>query len=259
MTTRLNATVLAAVLLGSSVQDAAGPRAILIEARDLAYDANYRNDQAGLRAAIAALQPLAEFQEERAYVYYYLSWTFWVLAGSQAQEKNLPAAQESAALAVEHARAGLAARERDPEFHTALANALIATAVLGRTQFAAILTELQAVRRKALDLGPDNPRAVLMDAGIIFNSPPEMGGSQERGLARWREALRLFDAESRARMVDPLAPRWGHAIAWGGMATLYLRTTPPRKDEARRAAETALGMRPDFWFVREQLLPKLRE
>src|SRR5262245_46637644 len=232
MTAQLRLSIVAAVLLGSSVQDAAGPRAILIEARDLAYDANYRNDQVGLRSAIATLEPLTKRPEARADAHYYLSWTYWVLAGSQGQEKDLAAAQESAALALEQARAGLTARDRDPEFHTALANALIATAVLGRTGFTSILTEPHAVRRRALDLGPANPRVVLVDAGIIFNSPAEMGGSQERGLARWREALRLFDAESRARMVDPVAPRWGHALAWGAMATLYLRTNPPQKDAA---------------------------
>ena len=195
MTTRLRLTIVAALLLGSSAQDAAGPRAILIEARDLAYDANYRNDQAGLRAAIAALEPLVKMPEERPYANYYLSWSFWVLAGSQALEKDASAAQESAALAVEHARAGLAVRQGDPEFHTILANALIATAVLGRTQFTLILAELQSVRRRALDLGPANPRTVLMDAGIIFNSPPDMGGSQERGLARWRDARRQFEGD----------------------------------------------------------------
>ena len=138
--------------------------------------------------------PLVKVPEERAYANYYLSWTFWMLAGSQAQAKEVPAAQESAALAVEHARAGLAERDRDPEFHTALANALIAHAVLGRTQFTLIL----------------------------------------------------------------VAPRWGHALAWGWMATLYLRTDPPQKEPARRAAESALRLRPDFWSVREQVLPQLQ-
>ena len=38
---------------------------------------------------------------------------------------------------------------------------------------------------------------------------------------------------------------------------IYLNATPPRVDDARKAAETALALRPDFWFVREQILPKL--
>ena len=56
-------------------------RAMLIEARNLAYDANFRNDQAGLRAAIAAMEPLAREPEVEAYAHYYLSWTYWMLVG----------------------------------------------------------------------------------------------------------------------------------------------------------------------------------
>jgi hypothetical protein len=235
------------------------PRATLIEARNLAYDANFRNDQAGLRSAIASLQPLASSPEVAAYAHYYLSWAHWALAASQVQEKNTSGALESGRLAVEHARSGLLLRDTDPEFQTALVNALVVVGFLDGSQFKTVLGELTAVRRKAVEQGPRNPRVVLMDAGAIFNSPPEAGGSRERGLARWEEALSLFEAESNATMVDPIVPRWGYALAQGWMATLYLRMTPPQKENARRAADAALRMRPDFWWVRDQVLPQLRE
>jgi hypothetical protein len=34
--------------------------------------------------------------------------------------------------------------------------------------------------------------------------------------------------------------------------------TPPQKDEARKVADIALRMRPDFWYVRDQILPQLK-
>jgi hypothetical protein len=258
MLTRLFLALWMATVCPYSI-DAAGARARLIEARDLAYDANYRNDQAGLRSAIDAMRPLTKAADVGVDAHYYLSWTYWALAASQVQEKNMTAALESGKLALEHARAGVAARDTDAELQTALANALIVVGILDKAQFKERFAELPAVRARALELGPSNPRAAIMDAGIIFNTPVDAGGNPERGIARWQEALKLFEAEANARAIDPLKPRWGHALAYGWMATLYLRLTPPQTDKAREAAETALAMRPDFWWVRDQVLPQLRE
>lgn len=234
-------------------------RATLIEARNLAYDANFRNDQAGLRSAIATIESLTNAPNDAAYVHYYLWWSYWALAGSQYQAQDLTAALQSGTTSLEHARLAVAARERDPEFQTALANALVVVGVLGhKIADAAFIAELKSVRLRALELGPANPRVLWMDAGFIFNSPPESGGSRERGLARAEEALKLFDAESDATAVDPIAPRWGGALAHGWIANMYLTATPPQKDKARAAAETALRMRPDFWYVRDQVMPKLQ-
>jgi hypothetical protein len=255
--------LIVAALLTSSLTAAPAraqsPRATLIEARNLAYDANFRNDQDGLRAAIVAMQALPADGPEGAYTNYYLWWTTWSLVAAQAQANDTAGAIESVNRQLRYARQAAAARPEDPEFQAAFANALIAVAVIDRPQFAAMAKELAGVRQRALELGAKNPRVVMMDAGMIFNNPPERGGSQERGLARWQEALDLFEAESKATAVDPIAPRWGHALARGWMATLFLRMTPPQKEKARQAADAALKMRPDFWWVRDQVLPQLKE
>jgi hypothetical protein len=234
-------------------------KGMLIEARHLAYDANYRNDQASLRAAIAAIEPLTTDPELEAYAHYYLSWTYWCLAASHIEAKEMTAALESANRAVRHARAGLTRRARDAEFHTMLANALIAAGILDRERFKEIWAELATVRKRAVDLGAANPRTVMMDAGMIYWTPPEQGGSRDKGVARWEEAERLFAREAAESSVSPLAPRWGQALYYGWAASLYLNMTPPQRARAKHAIDTALAMRPDFWYVRERLLPKLRE
>jgi hypothetical protein len=48
-------------------------------------------------------------------------------------------------------------------------------------------------------------------------------------------------------------------LYYGWAASLYLNMAPPQRARAKRAIDTALAMRPDFWYVRERLLPKLRE
>jgi hypothetical protein len=266
MRTRIPVLIVTAFTAAQSLAPAAvsqgyappGPRGTLIEARNVAFDANYRNDQGGLESAIASMQPLANDAAVGVFANYYLAWTYWSLAGSQFQAKDMTAALASGRLAARHARLGLAARPKDPEFHAMLANALIIVMILDKPEFEKVFAEVQALRRSALELGPRNPRAVMLDASIMFNNPAEERG-QERGLALWEEALTLLDAEAAERSADPVAPRWGHALAHGWLAGMYLRMTPPRKDEARAAADAALRMRPDFWWVRNQVLPQLRE
>ena len=138
-----------------------------------------------------------------------------------------------------------------------LANSLIGVMFTDKSQFATALSELRQVRQKALGLDPKNPRVVQIDAGIIFNDPSEPN-SHERGIARLNEALRLFDVEAESRSIDPLAPRWGHASALATLATFYLRLTPAQTEQARAAAETALRLRADFWYVRQQVRPLLK-
>jgi addiction module HigA family antidote len=77
-------SVRALLILSALVStEAAGSRAILIEARNLAYDANYRSDEAGLRSAIAALEPLTNTSADVPYVHYYLSWSHGALSTAQ--------------------------------------------------------------------------------------------------------------------------------------------------------------------------------
>jgi hypothetical protein len=124
--------------------------------------------------------------------------------------------------------------------------------------FRVVAAELTQARRRALELGPSNPRVVQLDAGMIFNTPTQFGGSQERGLQRWAEAIELFNNEARSADSSSLKPQWGRALAYGWLSELYLSMTPTRTAEARIAASTALSLRPDFWYVKERVLPRLK-
>lgn len=78
------------------------------------------------------------------------------------------------------------------ELQSQLASSLISIAVVDGKRFAVLLLEVQKLRKRALKLAPANPRVVMMDAGMVFNTPPQYGGSQEKGIERWLEAIRLF-------------------------------------------------------------------
>ena len=243
--------------VGLEIPAAQTPRAAMVEAREMAYNANARNDTDGMKRALAAFERVSADDPSSALAAYYASWTAWSLAGSHFQARDMDAAKAAIAAAVGHARRGLALRPGDAEFQTMAANAMIGQAVIDSARFQALVPEIAAARKKALELGPRNPRAVMMEAGMIFNIPPERGGSQEKGIARFIEALAFFDEEAAAPAADDLEPRWGRDLAHGWLAGMYLRLTPPALDKARAEVDKALFLRPDFWFVREVLVPQL--
>jgi tetratricopeptide (TPR) repeat protein len=140
------------------------------------------------------------------------------------------------------------------EFQCQLVSSLISLAVVDGTKMAQVLPEVGKLRKRALELAPENPRVVMMDAGMIFNTPAQYGGSKEKGIERWLEAIRLFEAE---HVEDPVQPEWGRALAYGWASNLYLQMSPPRTAEAKEMANRALALRPDFWYVMTQILPKL--
>jgi tetratricopeptide (TPR) repeat protein len=243
----------------ASTTAATDSRAQLLNARTVAYDANVRNDTARLGEALAIFERLTSHSAITPLAEYYAAWTAWALAGSQMQAGKQDAAKAAAERAARHARSAAAARPDSAEFKAMLANTLIALAVIDPSQFQARAEELTPVRIAALELGPRNPRVVMMHAGMIFNIPADRGGSQEKGLARWLEAIALLEEEAAAGAADEFEPRWGRDLAYGWLAGLYLRLTPPDHAKARAAADKALAIRPDFWWVKNVVLPRLKD
>lgn len=257
---RVGAGILCAALAWGAPAQAAKPREQLLAVKKAAYNANFQNDAKGLLASAEKLDALVTDRQLGALALYYAGWTRWSLAAAQLQANDKEDAIASLSRSVEDLRKALGALPENAtpqiqaEFQCQLASSLISLAVVDGTKMAQILPEVMKFRKQALELAPANPRVVMMDAGMVFNTPAQYGGSQEKGIERWLEAIRLFEAE---KIDDPLQPDWGRALAYGWLASNYLRMTPPRTDEAKEMANHALALRPDFWFVKTQILPKV--
>jgi tetratricopeptide (TPR) repeat protein len=241
---------------GASTRDA---RSRLLDLRSLAYDANFRNEAVQLQTLSQQLAELSADADVGAAALYYAGWTDWALFNSEFDAGRKEEARAAIVSAVERFRRLVALTPDDADAQAMLANALIGLAFATPDGFRTVREELTRARHRAVELGPTNPRVVLMDAGMVFGTPPAAGGSQEKGLQRWLQAIELFESEAHHAAPNPLAPRWGRALAYGWLCQLYLSTTPPRRAEAKVAAATALSLRPDFWYVRERILPRLGE
>jgi hypothetical protein len=207
--------------------------------------------------AIADFERLAQNAKLRPFALYYAAWTEWVLTASHFEAKDQAAMIATSRSALGHARAAAEAKPELADFQCMLANAMITVAIMDTSQARVVFPQVAPVRRKAMELGPSNPRVLIMDAGIVFHTPPERGGSQEKALAQWRRAMDLFDQEAKSKPADPLMPTWGRAEAYGWLASVYLMASPPRVEDARKAAAQALALRSDYWWVKERVLPQL--
>src|SRR4051812_5202199 len=158
---RLIVYVLAAVAQSWTAGISDDATTVLVATRARAYDANARNDSAGLKRALAAFEALAVRDSASPWPVYYASWSAWSLAGSYLQAEDTPSAKAMLETAVRHARRAVALDAESAECQNMLANAMIGLAVTDSSQFQALATELVSVRARALALGPRNPRVVM--------------------------------------------------------------------------------------------------
>ena len=222
-----------------------------LTAKQSATDANYRNDKPGLSAALAHFSDLEADPVLGDQARYHAAWCEWMLAASYFQDQQPAEAGRVLDSGVARLRAVLERQPDDGETHGLLSWMLMALATSDRARFPELAPKVSEHRKRALALLPASPRNVMLDATMLFYAPkPEL---RERGLARWQEALSLTAAE---KTDDPTLPDWGRTLADGWLANLYLMTTPPRAEDARRHAEKALAERPDWWWVKTQVLPK---
>ena len=245
--------VLAAGTLVSALGLPAAPsvRDQFLAAKQSATDANYRNDRAGLDAALAQFAALEADAALGDRARYHAAWCEWMLAASHFQDQRPAEAGRVLESGAARLRAVLERNPDDGEAHGLLAWMLMALATSDRARFPELAPKVSEHRKRALALLPASPRNVMLDATMLFYAPkPEL---RERGLARWQEALALVAAEKTG---DPTLPDWGRTLADGWLANLYLMTNPPRLEDARRHADQALAERPDWWWVRTQVLPK---
>ena len=218
-------------------------------AKTLLMDVTMRSDREGLLLARSRFERLIEQDEVATLAHYYYSFANWQLSFLAADSQEAITLLEDG---ISHLKTAIA---RDESFADAYVLGVLSYYPLYRLtprRAREISAEEGPMLAKALELAPQNPRVVLVEAQDLFYSPPQYGGSQERGLQRYQEAIRLFAQQPDE---DQAYPDWGHAMAYAWMGGAYLNADQPDVRKARTAFEKALALRPDFALVKYSLLP----
>lgn len=189
--------------------EARSAREQLLAAKQLIIEANYRNDRTALRRAVQQLARVESDNSDLPWTLYHEALAEWFLAASFSADRDTT--QARAALDLAHASLEKAVRlaPDDGDVHALLTWTITSLVVADPVRAGSLIPEMLAHRKRALELGPDNPRVIMMEAGLLFYAP---GGSQDRALARWNEAIRIFERREHARCL-PHRCRSGAALS----------------------------------------------
>lgn len=108
-----------------------------------------------------------------------------------------------------------------------------------------------AAEDRAVDLGANNPRVLLLRAVSAWYKPAAFGGGEEKARELLQQALRAFANDAPAR---PL-PAWGHAEAYAWLGQMEAKAG--KRDAARAAYDRALALAPGYAWVQYVLKPSL--
>lgn len=124
----------------------------------------------------------------------------------------------------------------------------------GRAQ--ELIGQISPLAKEAKEAAPDNPRLLWVLGPVLWNTPVERGGGQEKAMEVYQKGIEIV-RKSKQSSIDPLEPSWGEAELLMNLAWSQLNRTAPDPDAAERYARSALGTVPDWHYVRDILLPQI--
>jgi len=119
----------------------------------------------------------------------------------------------------------------------------------------ALVGQIMPLVKETTDMAPNNPRLIWVRGPILWGTPPEGGGGQDKAIENYQRGLEVC---SKIKVSDdPLEPSWGKSELMMSLAFSYLNTKPGDVNAAERYARNALEIVPYWHYVRDILLPQI--
>ncbi len=220
--------------------------------------ADYEGDRAAMQRGYDALEPFLDDLDLAPRVRYWRGFAQWRRAingfNDAVDPKELA---RDLTTAIEEFKAAL---DQDPKFVDAKVGVISS---LGFLLFARpddshkkeAIERIVALTKEATAMAPDNPRLIWVLGPILWNSPPERGGGQDKAIENYKQGLEIC---SRIRASDdPIGPSWGKPELMMSLAYCYLNGTNKDLAAAERYAREALAVVPYWHYTRDILLPQI--
>jgi hypothetical protein len=222
--------------------------------------ADYEGDRAAMQRGYDDLKPFLEDKALASRVRYWRGFAQWRRAingfndnvDPKELEQNLKDAIEEFKVAA----------EQDPKFVDAkvgLISCMGYIAFMNRKQDQArakeLVGQIMPLVKEADEMAPDNPRLIWIHGPILWNSPPEKGGGQDKAIANFQRGLEVCSKIKTSD--DPLEPSWGKPELMMSLAYCYLNGAHPDVSVAEHYAREALEIVPYWRYVRDILLPQI--
>jgi hypothetical protein len=223
--------------------------------------ADYAGDRPALRRLYEEIEPLAKDKKTAPRVRYWRGFAMWRSAQNGFNEMVAPKELEDE-LNLAVIEFDLAAK-LDPEFADAKiaeSSCLMNLTYLHRTEpekMQQYIARFVPLMQEAHKQAPDNPRWYWVQGPGYWSLPVEHGGGQDKAFAAYEKGLEAIHKQKPSN--NPLEPSWGEAellmnIAWSNLH----RTTPDLK-AADQYAHEALKLVPSWHYVRDILIPQIKD
>jgi len=221
--------------------------------------ADYEGDRAAMQRGYNYLKPFMEDQKLASRIRYWRGFAKWRRAingfNDAVDPKELARDLNSA---LDEFKAAI---ELDPKFVDAKVGIISS---LGFLLFAdrqdearkkERIEQILATEKEASAMVPDNPRLIWVQGPILWNSPPERGGGQDKAITNYERGLEICSKIKTSD--DPLEPSWGKPEFMMTLSYCHFNTKPSDLNAAERYARSALEIVPYWHYVRDVLLPQI--
>ena len=247
----------APLFAGSAPVDDAREQAARIIAQIQRVD--YEGDRNTIQRGYDELKPFVEDQKLASRIRYWRGFAQWRLAingfndaaDPKELEQNLNTALDEFKIAM----------EKDPTFVDAKVGTISCLGFLAfmkrkdQARAKELVGRILPLVKEADQMAPDNPRLIWVHGPILWNSPPERGGGEDKAIQNYQHGL---EACSKTKTSDdPLEPSWGKPELMMSLAYSYLNGNSVDVNAAERYARNALEIVPYWHYVRDILLPQI--
>ena len=221
--------------------------------------ADYEGDQAAMQRGYDELKPFVEDQELASRIRYWRGFAQWRRAingfndavDPKELEQNLNTALDEFKIAM----------EKDPTFVDAKVGTISCLGYLAfmnrkdQAHAKELVGQILPLVKEADETAPNNPRLIWVHGPILWNSPPERGGGQDKAIQNYERGLEACSKIKTSS--DLLEPSWGKPELMMSLAYCYLNMNSADLNVAERYARNALQVVPYWHYVRDILLPQI--
>lgn len=221
--------------------------------------ADYVGDQAAMQKGYHDLKAFVDDQQLASRIRYWRGFAQWRRAINGFNDSvDLKELEQDLKTALDEFKIAM---EKDPTFVDAKVGTI---SCLG---FLAFMNRKDQVRAKELvgqmlplvkeadEMASDNQRLIWVRGPILWNTPPELGGGQDKAIENYQRGLEVSSKIKASD--DALQPSWGKPELMMSLAYSYLNATKPDVKAAERYARDALEIVPYWHYVRDILLPQI--
>jgi hypothetical protein len=221
--------------------------------------ADYAGDRDAMQKGYDDLKPFLEDKELASRIRYWRGFAQWRRAingfndsiDPKQLEQDLKTASDEFKIAM----------EKDPTFIDAKVGTISCLGYLAfmnrkdQARAKELVGQIMPLLKQADEMTSDNPRLIWVHGPILWNTPPERGGGQEKAIENYQHGLEMCSKINANN--DPLEPSWGKPELMMSLAYCYLNANVADVNAAERYAREALEIVPYWHYVRDILLPQI--